>query len=104
MGAKKIMRVLIIEDFELTRALLKVILRSDSFEIIGEADNGEAGLEMALRLKPDIVLLDNFMPRKNGIEILPEMRKKLHKAEILMVTSETEIFNGWQYLLKFSKS
>ncbi len=91
MADQKSIRVLIVDDFDLTRSLLQVILRSDRFDIVGEASDGQAGLDMAIKLRPDIILLDNFMPGKSGMDILPELRAKLPSAEILMVTAADEV-------------
>lgn len=79
-------KILIIDDNEMTRALLNLILRSDEYEVIGEADNAQTGLALAKKLRPDIILLDNVMPDANGITIIKPLKDALPDCVILMVT------------------
>lgn len=83
-------RVLIIDDFDMTRALLKVILRSDEFDLVGEAENGVDGLSLFQKLRPDIVLLDLFMPGMSGLEVLKRIRQLDKRVLVLMVTGANE--------------
>jgi len=87
---KKLARVLLIDDNDVTRSLLRGMLRGEDYEVVGEARNAEQGLEMAQRVEPDIICLDIEMPGKSGIEILPDLREALPKARILMVTGHAE--------------
>lgn len=80
-------KILIVDDSKMTRSLLNVILRSDEFMIVGEADNAQTGLELAKQLQPDIILLDNVMPEANGITIIKPLKAALPKSIVLMVTS-----------------
>ena len=82
--------VVIIDDYDMTRSLLKIILRGEQFDIIGEAADGQAGIDLCLKLKPDIVLLDVIMPIMNGIETLEHLRAKLPKTVVVMVTANDE--------------
>ena len=90
MAEKKRGKVLIIDDNRVSRMLLRSMLRSDDYEVIGEATSGQNGIELALRLVPDIVCLDIMMPEISGLEVLFEIRPKLPKAVILMVTGSTD--------------
>ena len=90
MAGTKRRDVLIIDDNEISRMLLRGILRGDDYEIVGEATSGKNGIELALKLKPDIVCLDNMMPEISGLEVLREIRPKLPQALILMVTGSTD--------------
>ena len=90
MATKKAIRVLIVDDDDLTRTLLRGILRADDCEIVGEASNGESGLEMAVRLQPDVICLDVVMPKKGGLDILPQIRSRLPETAVLMVTGSTD--------------
>ena len=72
------------------RVLLRGILRSEEtadYSIVGEASDGESAMELALRLKPDIVFLDIVMPKSNGLEVLKQIRAQLPQTVVLMVTS-----------------
>ena len=62
------LRILIVDDSDVTRRILKVIVRSRQWTICGEADNGWSGVKKFNELKPDLVLLDLAMPGINGIE------------------------------------
>ncbi len=87
---KKLASVLLIDDNDVMRSLLRGMLRGEDYEVVGEARNGDQGFEMALRLQPDIICLDIDMPVKNGIEVLPALREKLPAARIFMITGHTE--------------
>lgn len=83
-------RVVIIDDYDMTRSLLKIILRGEQFDIVGEATDGQSGLELCLKLKPDMVLLDVIMPVMNGIEALEKIHMHLPQALVMMVTGNDE--------------
>ncbi len=84
------MNVLIVDDNEMTRTLLRTILSGDGHKVLGEASNGRSGLEQALKLKPDLVCLDILMPDGNGIDVLKQIMKDLPKAIVLMVTGKRD--------------
>jgi DNA-binding NarL/FixJ family response regulator len=67
------MRILIVDDSEITRRILGTILRSRKWTICGEAENGRSGVQKFQELKPDVVLLDLSMPDFNGIEAAKRM-------------------------------
>jgi DNA-binding NarL/FixJ family response regulator len=67
------LRILIVDDSEVTRRILGTILRSRHWTICGEAENGGSGVEKFRNLKPDVVLLDLSMPDINGIEAAKQM-------------------------------
>ncbi|MES2106367.1 MAG: response regulator [Pseudomonadota bacterium] len=90
MADQKGMSVLIVDDNEMTREVLRVILRHEGYIVVGEATDGDTGLEMAKRLKPNIILLDVVMPTLNGLDALKEIKDALPKAIILMVTSNKD--------------
>ncbi len=83
-------RLLIVDDNDMTRALLRGLLRGEDYDVIGEAGNGEQAVEMALRLKPDIVCLDVDMPKMGGLEALTQIRQHLPQTAVLMVTAHAE--------------
>ena len=73
-------RVLIVDDQALVREGLSLIAGSDpAIEIVGTADDGRAGIEAALRLRPDVVLMDVRMPGMDGIEATAKLLE--HPAE-----------------------
>jgi CheY-like chemotaxis protein len=62
------LRILIVDDSEVTRRILGVIVRSRHWEVCGDADDGWSGVKKFHELKPDVVLLDLAMPDMDGIE------------------------------------
>lgn len=83
-------RVLLVDDNDMTRTLLRGILVADGYELAGEANNGEQGLEMALRLKPDVICLDIQMPKADGLSILKQLREQTPDSAVVMVTGSTD--------------
>ncbi len=62
------LRVLVVDDQRLVRAGFREILSGEGFDIVGEAADGREAVELAGRLRPDVVLMDIQMPTLNGIE------------------------------------
>lgn len=85
------MRVLIIDDNEMTRGVLRMTIQGEHFDIIGEAGNGRAGVELAIRLRPDIVCLDVIMPDLNGLDVLALIKDALPAVAVLMVTASGDM-------------
>lgn len=65
--------ILVIEDEEPLRRVLRDILKVEGYTIL-EAVNGVEGLEMALKERPDLILLDIVMPKMDGLEMLAKLR------------------------------
>lgn len=98
------LNVLIIEDEELARDLLKSYLKGyPGINVIGECENGFEGVQMINDLKPDLVLLDIQMPKITGFEMLQLLD---HKPEIIFTTAYDQFalkafeYNAVDYLLK----
>jgi len=84
-------RLLIVDDHAVVRKGLAMVLRLEpDIEVIGEAENGRAGLETARILNPDIVLLDLVMPEMDGQEMALALRKSNPTIKIMMLTG-TEV-------------
>jgi two-component system chemotaxis response regulator CheY len=88
--AKKRISVVIVDDNDMMRAILRGILRGEEYDVIGEARNGNIAVEMAERLKPDVICLDVMMPEKNGLEALGEIKTARPETEIVMITSNAD--------------
>jgi DNA-binding NarL/FixJ family response regulator len=83
--------ILIVDDHAVVRKGLAMVLRLESdIEIVGEAENGRAGLEAAQRIIPDIVLADLVMPEMDGQEMALALRKSCPTVKIMMLTG-TEV-------------
>jgi len=84
----KTLRVLIVEDHELARyGLSMAFSEREGIQIVGEAENGKEGVELALTEKPDIILMDIGMPLLNGIEATLAIKAKLPATKVVMLTS-----------------
>lgn len=86
-GVVDVPRVLVVDDTAFMRKLLKNILFSAGFDIVGEAENGKQAVELYRKLKPDIVTMDIVMPEMNGIEALKEIKKIDPNAKVVMCTA-----------------
>jgi DNA-binding response OmpR family regulator len=75
--------VLICDDEPSLRELIRISL--DGRYSFAEADDGEKSLEIARRLRPDVVILDMMMPRRNGLEVLSEIRGDRALADIAVI-------------------
>ena len=80
-------RVLIVDDQESIRTALRSLLSGErSFQLCGEARDGQEALRMALELDPEVVLMDISMPGMDGLEATRRILKALPGTEILIVT------------------
>jgi len=81
-------RILIVDDSEDVRQALKDILSTtDDITVIGEATNGQEGLEKAAELVPDIIIMDERMPGLSGLETSRIMRERALPCKIIMLTN-----------------
>jgi DNA-binding NarL/FixJ family response regulator len=81
--------VLIVDDHELLRAGLRSRLERESgVAVVGEADTAERAVVMARKLQPDLILLDVLMPRKSGIDVIPELAQVAPQARVIVVSSQ----------------
>ncbi len=81
---------IIIDDEELQRRVVKVALEAIDCAVLGEADDGEAGVAMASDLKPDLILLDIRMPKMDGLAALREITAAMPDAYVVMLTAIDE--------------
>lgn len=81
---------MIVDDNDMMRSILRAMLRGEEYEVVGEARNGNIAVDMADRLKPDIVCLDVMMPEKDGLEALSEIKAARPETEIVMITSSAD--------------
>ncbi len=83
-------RVLIVDDHAIVRMGLVALLNAQAnMEVVGEAKNGEFGVKAALRLKPDVVVLDILMPVLDGVEATRRIVSALPGTKVLVLTTST---------------
>ena len=88
--ARRRLSIIIADDNDMMRSILRGMLRGEEYDVIGEARNGQSAVDIATRLKPDIVCMDVMMPEKNGIEALCEIKAAQPEIEVVMVTSNSD--------------
>jgi two-component system, NarL family, response regulator DegU len=80
-------QVVIVDDHPLFRQGLRQVIVSDSrFELTGEADNGEAALQLIQKEKPDVAVLDVNLPRMSGLEVAMVLQSKKSKTGLVVLT------------------
>ncbi len=82
--------VLIVDDNDMMRSVLRGILRGDEYEVIGEGRNGTHAVEMSKGLQPWIVCLDIQMPEKDGLTALAEIKAAQPKIQVVMITASAD--------------
>src|SRR4051812_25539109 len=81
-------RVLVVDDHAVVREGLRGFLAlQDGIEVAGEASDGEEAIEQAERLKPDVVLMDLVMPKRDGIDAMRALRERVPGARVIVLTS-----------------
>jgi two-component system response regulator EvgA len=81
------MTVLIVDDHPSFRTTARAILEADGFEVVGEAENGVAGLRSAKELHPDLVLLDVQLPDFDGFEVASRLTVNGSGPLVVMTSS-----------------
>jgi PAS domain S-box-containing protein len=79
-------RVLLVDDAEDIRAMLRVTLEITGMQIVGEAGTGEDAVRLAATTAPDVVLLDLAMPGMDGLEALPLIREAAPAARVVVMS------------------
>ena len=100
-------RILLVEDESIIRLDIASILKDNGYDVTGEAGDGEKAVELALELKPDLIIMDIKMPKLNGLKASEIISKKLD-VPIVLVTAysqkefveRTKLANVAGYLVK----
>jgi len=81
-------RVALADDQRLLREGLRIILEAaPDIEVVGEADDGLAAIQVAQEVQPDVMLMDIRMPRRDGIEATEAIHKTLPQVRVLLLTT-----------------
>ncbi|TWT16130.1 response regulator [Planomicrobium sp. CPCC 101079] len=106
-------RILLVDDHEMVRIGVSAYLQAQQdMEVVGEAANGKEAVDMALDLRPDVILMDMVMPVMNGAEATEIIISKWPEAKIMIVTSfldDDKVYPALKagavsYILKTSKA
>ena len=80
-------KVLIVDDLAFIKLIIRDILEKRGLEVAGEASNGIEAVEMYIKLKPDVVLMDITMPRMDGIQSLSKIMSLDPNAKVIMCSA-----------------
>lgn len=106
-------KLLLVDDHQMVRlGLSSYFSIQDDMEVIGEAEDGQEGVERALALRPDVILMDLVMDGMDGIEATKEILAQWPEARIIIVTSfidDEKVFPAMEagasgYMLKTSSA
>jgi response regulator of citrate/malate metabolism len=87
-----VIRVLIVEDdFMVGRVHAGYLGRVPGFEVVGMAHTGQAALDLAESLKPDLLLLDVYLPDISGVEVLRRLRASASPVDVLVITAARDV-------------
>ena len=87
---KKRISIMIVDDNDMMRSILRGILRGEEYDVVGEARNGVQAVEVAERMRPDIICMDVMMPEKDGISAMSEIKSTRPETEIVMITCNAD--------------
>jgi len=91
MSSERKIKVLIADDEKHIRLLIRKVVSGLNLELAGEAENGKEAVQLFRKEKPDLLLLDIYMPYMDGIEALKEIRGEFPNATVLMLTSAADM-------------
>ena len=84
-------RIMIVDDEVILTMSLSELLIRNGFNVVGTAMDGETCIKKAAELKPDIILMDIMMPRKDGIEAMIEIKKTSPNTRFIMISAIQDI-------------
>ena len=79
--------VMVVDDSDAIRMVLKDIVTIGKHNLVGELNTGVGALEEYIKTKPDVVLLDMAMPKKDGVSVLKEILEFNHSANVIMISA-----------------
>jgi two-component system, NarL family, response regulator LiaR len=89
--SSKPIRVMLVDDHTMVRRGLATFLKAfDDLELAGEAENGQAAIQLCAKLLPDVVLMDMVMPNMNGVTATRTIRQQFPSVQVIALTSFKE--------------
>jgi len=86
-----VIRVLVVDDdFMVARIHVGFVERVDGFEVVGVAHSGAEAADAVARLRPDLLLLDLYLPDRFGLELLADLRRGPHPCDAIVITAAKE--------------
>ncbi len=83
-------RVLLADDHRMLREGLSRSLREEGLEVVGEAEDGAQAVDLALSVKPDVVLMDVTMPEMGGVQATKELQARAPGIKVVMLTMHAD--------------
>ncbi|WP_342417737.1 response regulator transcription factor [Paenibacillus sp. FSL R10-2782] len=84
-------KILIVDDHWVVREGLKLVLETnDSYEVVGEAEEGETALTLIEELHPDVILMDLYMPQMSGLETMKALKERQNETPVIILTTYNE--------------
>lgn len=84
-------RIIVVDDDNLMRELLKVILREEGYTVVGEAKDGQSALLACGQSNAEVICLDVNMPGMSGIETLKAIRARFPEIRVVMITGDASL-------------
>lgn len=90
MTGDEVLRVVLVDDHALVRSAIRQAIEAHDISVVAEASSAEEVLELAPRLRPDIILLDVDLPGMSGVQVVRELAPRLPDTKIVMLTVATD--------------
>lgn len=83
---RPVLRVMLVDDHAHIRSAIRQAISAPDLAIVAEASTGEEAIEQALRLRPDVILLDIDLPGLSGLDVVRQLAPRLPRTKIVMLT------------------
>lgn len=87
MNTKKDLKIVIVDDSDFSRSMIRKMLTEENLNIVGEANGAEAALAVIKETNPNIVITDIVMPDISGIELTENISKNFNEISVIVVSS-----------------